>query len=499
MSKRHFLDFEQPVAELETKIEELRYVQSESAVDISEEISRLQKKSNTLTKDIYAKLSAWQISQVARHPQRPYALEFWHEDDDTDRNEPLLGMPSHSDWVLMSTILDRSLMRNFLLQQAMLEANGPGSGVRCRFVEVFYNQGNTTLDYADYRGVYLLMEKVSRGKERVDIAKLNDSMSDPALIDGGFVFKNDKPPYNYRINAASVAAVPGSSRDYDIFDPEPVVPAHANALVAWLNRMTAALAAPDFANPASPNYYGRWLDERSFIDRALWYELCKEVDAFTFSYYFSKDRGGPMKAFPFWDVDRSLGNTNYASSNATFGMKWWAAGANYTYYTRLHQDPEFNDRYWNRWTALRRSHFSREKLFERIESAYALLADGSRADIGNASTAATMAIQAPAARHYRKYPVLGAGTINAGSVGQTTRTTWRQEVDAMKAWIAERLEWIDGAPDTINATTLADRLRPFERRHMDVSDIAYVDNREAVVGQRRGCIVEETGDHAHRD
>ncbi len=394
--------------------------------------------------------------------QRPYALEFWHEDDDTDRNEPLLGMPSHSDWVLMSTILDRSLMRNFLLQQAMLEANGPGSGVRCRFVEVFYNQGNTTLDYADYRGVYLLMEKVSRGKERVDIAKLNDSMSDPALIDGGFVFKNDKPPYNYRINAASVAAVPGSSRDYDIFDPEPVVPAHANALVAWLNRMTAALAAPDFANPASPNYYGRWLDERSFIDRALWYELCKEVDAFTFSYYFSKDRGGPMKAFPLWDVDRSLGNTNYASSNATFGMKWWAAGANYTYYTRLHQDPEFNDRYWNRWTALRRSHFSREKLFERIESAYALLADGSRADIGNASTAATMAIQAPAARHYRKYPVLGAGTINAGSVGQTTRTTWRQEVDAMKAWIAERLEWMDGAPDTINATTLADRLRPTE-------------------------------------
>ncbi|MFM8617318.1 MAG: CotH kinase family protein, partial [Opitutaceae bacterium] len=54
-------------------------------------------------------------------------------------------------------------------------ANGPGSGVRCRYVEVFFNQGNGTVDYADYRGVYLLMEKVSRGKERVDVAKLNDS------------------------------------------------------------------------------------------------------------------------------------------------------------------------------------------------------------------------------------------------------------------------------------------------------------------------------------
>jgi acetyl-CoA carboxylase carboxyl transferase subunit alpha len=74
--KTTFLDFEQPIAELETKIEELRFVQDDSAVDISEEIARLQKKSQTLTKDIYAKLTAWQIAQVARHPQRPYTLDY---------------------------------------------------------------------------------------------------------------------------------------------------------------------------------------------------------------------------------------------------------------------------------------------------------------------------------------------------------------------------------------------------------------------------------------
>jgi acetyl-CoA carboxylase carboxyl transferase subunit alpha len=71
-----FLDFEQPIAELEQKIEELRYVQDDSAVDISEEIARLQKKSNALAKEIYGKLSAWQIAQVARHPQRPYTLDY---------------------------------------------------------------------------------------------------------------------------------------------------------------------------------------------------------------------------------------------------------------------------------------------------------------------------------------------------------------------------------------------------------------------------------------
>ena len=74
--KTTFLDFEQPIAELEAKIEELRFVQDDSALDISEEIRRLQKKSQKLTDDIYAKLSAWQISQVARHPQRPYTLDY---------------------------------------------------------------------------------------------------------------------------------------------------------------------------------------------------------------------------------------------------------------------------------------------------------------------------------------------------------------------------------------------------------------------------------------
>src|SRR5574339_20429 len=76
MAKMTFLEFEQPIAELESKIEELRFVQDDSAVDISEEIQRLQKKSQALTKDIYAKLTPWQVAQVARHPQRPYTLDY---------------------------------------------------------------------------------------------------------------------------------------------------------------------------------------------------------------------------------------------------------------------------------------------------------------------------------------------------------------------------------------------------------------------------------------
>ncbi len=74
--KTTFLDFEQPIADLESKIEALRFSQDDSAVDISDEIGRLEKKSRQLTREIYGKLSAWQVSQVSRHPQRPYTLDY---------------------------------------------------------------------------------------------------------------------------------------------------------------------------------------------------------------------------------------------------------------------------------------------------------------------------------------------------------------------------------------------------------------------------------------
>jgi acetyl-CoA carboxylase carboxyl transferase subunit alpha len=75
----NFLDFEQPIAELEAKIEELRYVGDDAEININEEIGRLQAKSQSLTESIFSNLNAWQISQLARHPQRPYALDYIHK------------------------------------------------------------------------------------------------------------------------------------------------------------------------------------------------------------------------------------------------------------------------------------------------------------------------------------------------------------------------------------------------------------------------------------
>ena len=95
MSKITFLSFEKPISELESKIEELRFVQEDSAVDISEEIDKLSQKSQQLIRDLYAKLTPWQVSQIARHPQRPYTMDFINEIF-TDFHE-LHGDRSYSD------------------------------------------------------------------------------------------------------------------------------------------------------------------------------------------------------------------------------------------------------------------------------------------------------------------------------------------------------------------------------------------------------------------
>src|SRR5262245_20858266 len=72
----NFLDFEQPIAELQAKIQELRMVGTDADVNLSEEIARLEKKCNQLTKDTFSKLTPWQVTQLARHPLRPHAIDY---------------------------------------------------------------------------------------------------------------------------------------------------------------------------------------------------------------------------------------------------------------------------------------------------------------------------------------------------------------------------------------------------------------------------------------
>ena len=146
--------------------------------------------------------------------QRPYALEFWKEHSDADTDVALLGMPADSDWVLQQCWDDKTFMRNYLMQQTILETDGPTAGRRCRFVEVFFNQDNTSVSFSggtsgDYRGVYMLIESIKRSSDRSNVAKLK-SRDDGALAHpGGYIYKKDKTPYTAPFTPPVAANAPG--------------------------------------------------------------------------------------------------------------------------------------------------------------------------------------------------------------------------------------------------------------------------------------------------
>lgn len=110
--------------------------------------------------------------------QKPYGWELWNNEDG-DKAAALLGMPSDSDWVLQTVYNDKTLMRNLLPYTLNREMNGNGGAMRSQFVEVFFNQDGGPVSYADYRGVYLLTEKIKRSAERIDVAKLSPLATTP--------------------------------------------------------------------------------------------------------------------------------------------------------------------------------------------------------------------------------------------------------------------------------------------------------------------------------
>ena len=125
-------------------------------------------------------------------PQRQYGWETI-DNEGNDKAVSMLGLASESDWVLYAPSTDKTLMRNFIAYNTMLDTRGQGSAMQTRFVEVFFNQnGNNTIGADDYRGVYVLMEKIKRDKNRVDIEELTKCDVTAPDISGGYIFKKDK-------------------------------------------------------------------------------------------------------------------------------------------------------------------------------------------------------------------------------------------------------------------------------------------------------------------
>jgi hypothetical protein len=204
-------------------------------------------------------------------------------------------------------------------------------------------------------------------------------------------------------------------------DPEPdeLTGVQRAWLQRYLNQCEAALYSPDFRDPAKG--YAAFLDADSFIDYHLLVEVTKNVDGFRFSTFYHKDRGGKIQMGPLWDWNLSFGNCN---GKQGYMPEWWLwpqlDDKEYSWFRRLFEDPDFGQKYVDRWTELRATAFSPSNVLGRVDAIAALL-------------------QESQARNFERWPILGSAINPNWFAGDT----YAEEVNWMKDWIVKRLAWID--------------------------------------------------------
>lgn len=347
-----------------------------------------------------------------RFPKRQYGFEI-QDDAGNDRDVSLLGLPAESDWILNGPYSDKTLMRNFLAYEFSNRIGRYAS--RTKFVEVFLNQdGDANIGKRHYVGVYLLMEKIKRGKKRVDIQSLKPTQEKPSEIAGGYILKIDKKDwhdaYFYTRYRTELILVYPKRRD--------ISPVQKAWIQDYMDAFESALAGENFKDPKRG--YAKYIDIDSFIDHFIINELFKNTDGFRNSTYMYKDRDGKLAMGPVWDFNLSMGNTVFYGGWET---DTWLIDTNPVpfWWQRLLADENFRRRLVERWRTLRKNELSTSQLLDEIDRTAAYLSEAQK-------------------RNFQKWPVLGRQVF--GNPGPYL-PTYEQEVQQLKTWLQARLEWMD--------------------------------------------------------
>ncbi len=356
-----------------------------------------------------------------RYPKRSYTFRLRDEYGEKLKS-PLAGMPKDSDWVLLAPYPDKTLMRDVLAYE-LSRAMGHYAP-RTRFIELFLNNSGGSISSRSYQGVYVLVEKIKRGKNRVDIEELGPSDNDEKSITGGYIFKRDHS------NKESPTFFTRGG-EFFLVEPQPeeATPQQREWLERHFKELERSIYGKNFADPERG--YQKYLDVPSFIDQHWLIEMSKNVDGFRYSVFFSKDRGGKVKLEPVWDWNLSFGNANYLDGESTRG--WYyeqLRDSEISWVRRLTEDPEFNQRQIDRWWELRRGPLQTDAVLRRVDQIAAQLQEAQN-------------------RNFKRWPVLGVFVHPNSFVGDS----YREEVDWMKKWIRDRMAWIDSqipGPPSIN-------------------------------------------------
>ena len=363
-------------------------------------------------------------SSSATFPKKSYGFETW----DTASNEldtSLLSLPSESDWILSASYTDKSFLNNRMTYDFARQMGWYAS--RCVYVELVLN--------GQYKGLYVLMEKIKRDENRVNVAKLKTNDTAGTALTGGYIFKIDKFTGSGGDGWYSQVTLPTSSPDeytyfqYEYPKADSMQPQQKTYIKNYVDSFELSLNGANYQNPLTG--FRKYANERSFIDYEILNEISKNVDGYRLSTYLHKEKvtdGNKIKMGPVWDYDISYYNADYCGGDDPTG---W--GYNFTYicgaaipfwWERLMEDSVYQKKLFCRYTTLRQTGFlNTDSVNNYIDSTAALLDEAQQ-------------------RNFTKWPILGTQVWPNPT---PVPTTYLGEIQELKTWFTDRFAWLDNA------------------------------------------------------
>jgi hypothetical protein len=361
-------------------------------------------------------------SSTFGNPKTNYRIEL-RDQNGEDESHEILGMPAESDWILYAPYtFDRALMRNTFIYD-MSDQMG-NYAIRTRYVEVYSNTNNGTLDDADYMGVYVLMESVKRDSNRVDIDELSPFDTSGEELTGGYIIKIDRPDGAPDGAWHTSRGTPSqyNENSYVHYEPEraEMTQEQVDYIRDYFEEFEDALYGPNSADPELG--YQAYFDVDTSIDHHILRTLSKDPDALRLSEYVYKDKGGKLTFGPRWDFDRSMGPDSDGRANNPVG--WDANEApffGYDWWGQLFDDPNFTQKWVDRWQELRETTLSNQGITDTIDGLASQIAESQ-------------------ARNFDRWSNVGP---NGGTYAAPGLSGWEAEVSHLKNWIITRAEWMD--------------------------------------------------------
>lgn len=371
-------------------------------------------------------------------PKKSYSMET-QDAAGNNLNVALLGMPKENDWVLYAPYTDKTLMRNVLAYKIGRDLGDYAP--RTRYAELIIN--------GDYQGVYVLIEKIKRDKNRVDVATLLPQDITGDELTGGYLLRVDKLDDNdYPDWTATPNPQLAGEKDvrFQYYAPKGAVLAdeQRNYIRNYIRAFQNTLTNAAFTNEETG--YRNFLDMRSALNYILVTEIGKNVDAYFYSTYFYKEKdsdGGKLHLGPLWDFNLAFGNVDYLA-NAQYAPGWmWTDNYRMYWFRRMAEDTLFISNLKCRWQELRNSFLTNAYFTHAIDSIATTLQESQQ-------------------RNYVRWPILGTYVWPNQFVGKT----YAEETGFLKQWILNRLAWMDthlaGACESLLITGLDQSQNGFE-------------------------------------